>query len=134
MAFCTSPLRSLDLLTICFDGVAAIHPLDEELGSDFKCSPVRVNPGCATVVNAQSGTPYFVIATKDGVLSLFRLVYPQQDEGVHAQISIRPIRTLSTGLASLYQICVLKSGIIVGGLSRNAGLSFLYFDFAIEAE
>lgn len=128
----TSPIRSL--LTICFDGVAAIHNLDEEVHKHPAVfnSPTRLNIA-STLIGAEGDGPYFVIARRDGTLALFHLK-PQNDAegGTSSHIAMLPVRTISTGLLTIYRICVFNRGIIVGGFSRTGDLSFLYYDFAHE--
>ena len=133
MFICTSPFRSL--LTICFDGIAAIHTFGEE-GDAVSVTPgglTRLNLACSMVVDAGTNGSYLVIGGMDGVLSLFHLE-PQKDrEGeTGSQITIRPMRTITTGLTSIHRICVFERGIVVAGSWRHFGLSFLYYDFALE--
>jgi hypothetical protein len=135
MFICTSPFRSL--LTICFDGIAAIHTLDEEVHTVPATSrgTTRLNLTCSTIVDAGINGPYVVIGGREGMLSLFRLE-PQHDleGGTDSQMTIRPIRAIPTGFTLIHRICVLESGIIVGGYLRHFGPSFLYYNFALEEQ
>ncbi len=122
---------SRSLLTVCFDGVGVIQALDDVT---TPCEPTRLNLMCPTIVDASSSAPYLVVGTKDGSLSIFQ--FEPADE-IHSgqgdkKVSIRPIRTITTGLASIYRIIVTKRGVIVGGFSKNIEFSFLFYDFGLD--
>ena len=132
MFICTSPFRSL--LTICFDGIAAIHTLDEEVPANSH-GATRLNLTCSTIVDAGINGSYVVIGGREGMLSLFRLEPQDDPEGkTDPQMTIRPIRAIPTGFTLIHRICVLESGIIVGGYLRHFGPSFLYYNFALEEQ
>jgi len=87
------------------------------------------------MVGAESDCPYFVVGRKDGILSLFRLEEKNDPEGEPGpQLVIQSTRTIPTGLAPIYHVSVSRSGIVVAGLSRRVGISFLFFDFTLEEE
>lgn len=116
MAVYTYPVHCL--LTICFDGVSAIYPLDDKFTS---YSTRRLSP--AEIITAATHMPYTVVGARDGTLSIFRL--EPNDE----RVSMCHIRSITTGLAHLYKISVTKRGIIAGGFSKQGELSFLFYDF-----
>jgi hypothetical protein len=123
------------LVTICFDGIVAIHTLDGEVHTAPATSrgPTRLNLTFSTVVDAGINGPYVVIGGSEGMLQLLRLEPKNDPEGeTDSQVTIRPIRIIHTGFTPIHRICVLESGIIVAGYSRQFGPSFLYYDFAPE--
>lgn len=123
MALYNSPLRFL--LTVCFDGVAVAHLLN---GNDTLHTSPRWTLPCSQLVDASSDSPYLVVGARDGVLSIFRLEQYGGDN-----VFFRPVRSIVTGLTTLYQLHVTRRGIAVGGLSKQASFSFLFYDFAPDA-
>lgn len=131
------PVRSL--VSIGFEGTVAVHHLEDEMGEQLLIpnSSKGFNLHCKGVIDAGNCNPYFVSASIDGVMSIFRPVKAEAKTALDSlegksMAPVELIRRIPTGFSILHRVAVVRQGIITIGASETGRICMRYYDFAIE--